>query len=104
MAYVIIDYNGFKTSTVRCGNCNTVPANYATQTYTTIGGGYQNTISGNSAVYSVIAGGGGNTILSYGGFVGGGRFNRMNPNGDYSTIGGGLCHSAFGTYSSILGT
>ena len=72
MAFVIIDNPGFTTSTVRQGNCNTAPANYATvsggrgnnarSTYTTIGGGYQNIISGNSAVYSVIAGGGENTI------------------------------------------
>ena len=51
MAFVIIDNPGFTTSTVRCGNCNTAPANYATvsggrgnnarQLYTTVSGGYK---------------------------------------------------------------
>ena len=71
MAYVIVNDPIFTTATVRCGNCNTAPANYATvsggrgnvvrNTYTTVSGGYKNIITSGATSYSIIGGGNANT-------------------------------------------
>jgi hypothetical protein len=68
--------------------------------YSSIGGGYSDTITANAS-QSVIAGGVGNTADAAGTSIGGGQGNT--GSGQFSTIGGGNANTASGTYATVPG-
>jgi hypothetical protein len=72
--------------------------NIAGGDYSFIGGGTGNTVSG---TYSIISGGRCNTITGSTSTISGGYKNTANSSG--STIGGGLCNTASNTYSTVSG-
>ncbi|MBK9247192.1 MAG: hypothetical protein IPM69_03550 [Ignavibacteria bacterium] len=75
----------------------------ANSSFTSIGGGANNTIGDGAAAVdnSAIGGGSNNTIISYRSYIGGGSANYINA--AYSTIGGGDRDSTTGYSSSIGG-
>ena len=78
--------------------------NVSTGTYSTIGGGYNNTVTDKNGT---IAGGSGNTVSSTYSYTGiysstiGGGVNNTNS-GDYSTISGGRGNTISGGYNSTI--
>jgi len=100
-------------SNIAGGYCNTSSGDYTA--YTSIGGGFENTIcwfspgstiaggkfNTASGYYSTIAGGCFNKTCAYMSTVGGGYCNTAS--GDYSTVAGGCYNTTCGVYSSVLG-
>ena len=109
-------FNGAVGVTIGGGGINTVAASYSTigggylntinlaANYATIGGGYFNTISTN-VNYGTIGGGYRNTISSSANSatISGGYYNNISMNAYYGTIGGGYGSTVTGNYGTIPG-
>jgi len=89
---------GVWAATIGGGGSSGSPNRVTAGSYTTIGGGRNNTVS---AHYATVGGGLTNTASGYSAAVGGGQNNTAS--GSYATVGGGAGNTASGSYATVGG-
>jgi hypothetical protein len=82
------------------GSDNSISSSGDTATSSWIGGGFENTITGNG-YYAALGGGSQNTITAAFSFVGSGQDNNLS--GEYGVIGGGYLSNVSGEYGTVGG-